>query len=146
MKRLVTISTDCTGTLEYYLEKLMLEDFEKLYELLSEMGIHFLLKPVNVSWLTEEDIESINKSLQEFELTYQNLDKLLLSPSDFPENEILSNESIMKNLKRQYDCIASEYEDFDEKAASNEYAQKVFEAYLKFEAVCKEMELTSIQC
>ncbi|MBO4319625.1 MAG: hypothetical protein J5857_04070 [Treponema sp.] len=111
MKRLVTISTDCTGTLEYYLEKLMLEDFEKLYELLSEMGIHFLLKPVNGSWLTEEDIESINKSLQEFELTYQNLDKLLLSPSDFTQNEILPNESLLKNLRRQYDCISLEYED-----------------------------------
>lgn len=30
-------------------------------------------------------------------------------------------------------------------AASNEYAQKVYEAYLKFEAVCKELGITSVQ-
>ena len=29
--------------------------------------------------------------------------------------------------------------------ASNEYAQKVYEAYLKFEAVCKEHGLKPIQ-
>ena len=58
--------------------------FEKLCELLSEMGIHFLLKPINGPWLTEEDIESINKRLKEFYLTYQNIDKLLQSPRDFP--------------------------------------------------------------
>lgn len=110
------------------------------------MGIHFLLKPVNDPWLTDEDIESTNKSLQKFEPIYQNLNKLLQAPRDFPKKEILSNENLMKNLKRQYDCTASEYEGFDEKAASNEYAQKVYDAYLKFEAVCKELELTSTQC
>ena len=94
---------------------------------------------------TEEDIESINKSLKEFSLTYQSLDKLLQSPHDFPKNEILSNEDIVKNLKRESDCIFFEYEDFAEKAASNEYAQKVYEAYLKFEAICKKMGLIQSQ-
>lgn len=109
------------------------------------MGILFLLKPINGPWLTEEDIESINKRLKEFYLTYQNIDKLLQSPRDFPINEILSNEYIVKNLKRKSDCIFFEYEDFAEKAASNEYAQKVYEAYLKFEAICKKMGLIQSQ-
>lgn len=117
----------------------MLQDFEKLYELLSEMGIHFLLKPVNGFWLTKEDIESINKSLQKFEIAYQSLSKLLQASRDFPKKEVLSNENLMKNLKRQYDCISSEYEDFEKTVASNEYAKKVYEAYLKFEAVCKKI-------
>lgn len=123
----------------------MREKFEKLYELLTEMGIHFLLKPVNGPCLTEEDIEFINKSLQEFELTYQNLGKLLQTPRDFSRKEILANENLMKNSKRQYDCISSEYEDIKEKVSSNEYAQKVYEAYLKFEEVCKKMGITEIE-
>lgn len=130
-----------TCTLGYFLKKSMLADFEKLYELLSEMGIHFVLKPINGPWLTEEDIESINKSLKEFYLTYQNIYKLLQSPRDFPKNEILSNEDIVKNFKRKKDFIALDYEGFEEKAASNEYAQKVYDAYLKFEEVCKNLEL-----
>ena len=134
-----------TCTLGYFLKKSMLADFEKLYELLSEMGIHFLLKPINGPWLTEEDIESINTSLKDFYLTYQSLDKLLQAPHDFPKNEILSNEDIVKNLKRKSDCIFFEYEDFAKKAASNEYAQKVYEAYLKFEAICKKMGLIQSQ-
>lgn len=109
------------------------------------LGIHFLLKPINGPWLTEGDIESINKSLKEFYLTYQNIDKLLQSPRDFPKNEILSNEYIVKNLKRKSDCIFFEYEDFAEKTASNEYAQKVYEAYLKFESICKKMGLIQSQ-
>jgi len=96
---------DETCALGYLLKKSMLADFEKLYEILSEMGIHFLLKPINGPWLTDEDIESINKSLKEFYLTYQNIDKLLQSPRDFPKNEILSNEYIVKNFKRRSDCI-----------------------------------------
>ena len=140
-KELALISDDETSTLGYLLKKSMLEDFEKLYELLSEMGIHFLLKPVNGPWLKEEDIEAINKSLQEFEPAYQNLSKLLQPPRDFPKKEILSNEDIVKNFKRKYDCIHSEYEELKEKVASNEYAQKVYDAYLKFEEVCKNLEL-----
>lgn len=140
-KELALIPDDETSTLGYLLKKSMLEDFEKLYELLSEMGIHFLLKSVNGPWLKEEDIEAINKSLQEFESAYQNLSKLLQPPRDFPKKEILSNEDIVKNFKRKYDCIHSEYEDLKEKAASNEYAQKVYDAYLKFEEVCKNLEL-----
>ena len=140
-KELALIPDDETSTLGYLLKKSMLEDFEKLFELLSEMGIHFLLKPVNGPWLKEEDIEAINKSLQEFESAYQNLSKLLQPPRDFPKKEILSNEDIVKNFKRKYDCIHSEYEDLKEKASSNEYAQKVYEAYLKFEEVCKNLGL-----
>ena len=140
-KELALIPDDETSTLGYLLKKSMLEDFEKLYELLSEMGIHFLLKPVNGPWLKEEDIEAINKSLQEFEPAYQNLSKLLQPPRDFPKKEILSNEDIVKNFKRKYDCIHSEYEELKEKVASNKYAQKVYDAYLKFEEVCKNLEL-----
>ena len=140
-KELALIPDDETSTLGYLLKKSMLEDFEKLYELLFEMGIHFLLKPVNGPWLTEEDIEAINKSFQEFEPAYQNLSKLLQPPRDLPKKEILSNEDIVKNFKRKYDCIHSEYEELKEKVASNEYAQKVYDAYLKFEEVCKNLEL-----
>lgn len=140
-KELALIPDDETSTLGYLLKKSMLEDFEKLYELLSEMGIHFLLKPINGPWLKEEDIEAINKSLQEFEPAYQNLSKLLQPPRDFPKKEILSNEDIVKNFKRKYDCIHSEYEELKEKVASNEYAKKVYDAYLKFEEVCKNLEL-----
>lgn len=136
---------DETSTFGYFLKKSMLADFEKLYELLSEMGIHFLLKPINGPWLTDEDIESINKSLKEFYLTYQNIDKLLQSPRNFPKNEILSNEDIVKNFKRKKDFIVLDHEGFEGKAASNEYAQKVYEAYLKFEAICKKMGLIQSQ-
>ena len=52
---------------------------------------------------------------------------------------------IVKNFKRKKDFIALDYEDFEEKAASNEYAQKVYEAYLKFEAICKKMGLIQPQ-
>lgn len=140
-KELALIPDDETSTLGYLLKKSMMEDFEKLYELLSEMGIHFLLKPVNGPWLKEEDIEAINKSLQEFEPAYQNLSKLLQPPRDLPKKEILSNEDIVKTFKRKYECIHSEYEELKEKVASNEYAQKVYDAYLKFEEVCKNLEL-----
>ena len=144
-KELALIPDDETSTLGYLLKKSMLQDFEKLYERLSEMGIHFLLKPINGPWLTEEDIESINTSLKDFYLTYQSLDKLLQAPHDFPKNEILSNEDIVKNLKRKSDCIFFEYEDFAKKAASNEYARKVYEANLRFEAICKKMGLIQSQ-
>lgn len=40
-KELALIPDDETSTLGYLLKKSMLQDFEKLYELLSEMGIHF---------------------------------------------------------------------------------------------------------
>lgn len=109
------------------------------------MGIHFLLKPINGPWLTEEDIEAINKSLQKFEPAYQNLSELLQPLLDLPKKEILSNEDIVKNLKRKSDCIFFEYEDFAKKAASNEYARKVYEANLRFEAICKKMGLIQSQ-
>ena len=40
-KELALIPDDETSTLGYLLKRSMLQDFEKLYELLSEMGIHF---------------------------------------------------------------------------------------------------------
>ena len=36
-------------------------------------------------------------------------------------------------------------QDFEKTVASNEYAKKVYEAYLKFEAVCKDLGIMSIQ-
>lgn len=133
---------DGTWTLGYILQRYDMEKFDKLADILNEIWIPFLMKPVEGPWIAPDDISMGEKKLMEFEKLYENI---VGAPKI---GKLLSeNENFKKHLSFRLNDLAflySTYKEYDD-VASNEYAQKAFEAYLKFEAVCKLLDVTPTQ-
>lgn len=133
---------DETYTFGYILLRGDMENFDKLADLLNEIWIPFLMKPVEGPWLAADDIDLEQKKLMEFEKLYKNIVRTPKVVKLLSENEIFK-----KHLSFRLNDLAflySTYKDY-EYVASNEYSQKAFEAYLKFEATCKLLDVTPVQ-